>query len=530
MRVVFLTKRDHHRFWVANDRKSLLPMPATFSFGKIQFDLSPGIDAARARRDSDSPFRLVVLGDFSGRSSRGVLESFGPRRPVPVDCDNFEQSMKRLGAVVRLPALDASGASIEARFESVDDFHPDQFIRRIGPLVSLAQTRERLRNPATASSAVTEAHQFMATPSQSVAVATPSGAASESIQETMARLLGGSPPPAAPASKPPASGIDVNALIKNLVAPSVVPVATPEQMAALAAVEVELAARLRAILHHPHFQAVEALWRGLDLLVRAHGGEENLKLFVLDVSKEEVMAEVRAQENLQQSALCRSLGEASCAVIVGAFTFDDTLEDIETLGRLAKISSMHGAAFVTGATAHFIGCDSLVLRPDPADWTRRMTVESSAAWAALRALPEARHLGLVLPRVLLRQPYGKGSDRIDTFPFEEMMSGTRHESFLWGSGAFVAGHLLADIFCAEGWAMTASGPGELDDLPVFKFTEDSETKVKPCAEVWMSERTGERILELGLMPLLSVKGRGSVRLAGMQSVAQPATGLLIRGG
>ena len=156
--------------------------------------------------------------------------------------------------------------------------------------------------------------------------------------------------------------------------------------------------------------------------------------------------------------------------------------------------------------------------------------ESGAAWAALRGLPEARHLGLVLPQVLLRQPYGKGSDRIETFPFEEMGSGAMHESFLWGNGAFVAGHLLADLFRAEGWEMTASGPGELDDLPVFKFAEDGETKVKPCAEVWLSERTGERILDQGLMPLLSIKGRGAVRLAGLQSVAQPAAALSIRCG
>jgi type VI secretion system ImpC/EvpB family protein len=272
------------------------------------------------------------------------------------------------------------------------------------------------------------------------------------------------------------------------------------------------------------------LWRGLDLLVRTHGGEENLKLFVLDVSKEEVMAEVRAQEDLQQSALNRALGETGWTLIVGAFTFEDTVEDIETLGRLARISGMRGASFVTSASAHYIGCDSLVLHPDPGDWTHRMTAESSAAWTALRVLPEARHLGLVLPRVLLRLPYGKGSDPIDTVAFEEMAAGATHEWFLWGNGALVVGHLLADMFRAEGWDMTASGPGELDDLPVFKFTEDVETKVKPCAEAWLGERTGERILELGLMPLLSVKGRGAVRLAGLQSVAQPAAALSIRCG
>jgi len=501
-------------------------MPAKFSFGKIQFDLSPGSDTARARPEPGFPFRLVILGDFSGRATRKVIEPLGTRRPIPVDCDNFEQSMKRLGVIVGLSAPDVPGASFEARFESVDDFHPDRLISRIAPLTALARTRERLRSPATASSAVDEARQILATPSPATVTATPSGADDESIQDTMARLLGGRPPSALPSDKPTASGIDLNALIKNIVVPG----ATPEQTAALAAVEVELAARLRSILHDSHFQATEALWRGLDLLVRAYGGEEDLKVFLLDVSKEEVTTEVRADENLLQSTLCQALGEPGCSVIVGAFTFDDTVEDIETLGRLANISAMHGAAFVSGASPHFIGCESVALSSDPSDWIRRMTADSCAAWAALRGLPEARHLGLVLPRVLLRQPYGKGSDPIDTFPFEELDVAAMHESFLWGNGAFVAGYLLADQFRAEGWEMTGSGPGELDDLPVFKFSEDGETKVKPCAEAWLSERTGERILESGLMPLLSVKGRGAVRLAGLQSVAQPPTALSFRWG
>jgi type VI secretion system protein ImpC len=512
----------------ADHRKCSPLMPATFSFGKIQLDLSPRSDAARAQRDPDSPFRLVVVGDFTGRTSRGVLEPFGLRRPLRVDCDNFDQVMGGLGAVVRLPAPDASTANVEVRFESLDDFHPDRLLRRLGLLAALAQARERLQNPATAGSAVAEAQQLLAAPGQSPVAATPSGGASESIGETMARLLRGGSPPASQSNKPSAGGIGVNALIENIVASSVVPAATPEQTAALAAVEMELAARLRAILHHPHFQSVEASWRGLDLLVRAHGGEENVQLFVFDVSREELASEICAGENLEESGLHKALGGEGWAVLVGAFTFDAAREDLEVLGRLAKIAALHGGAFVAGASPHFVGCDAFALRPDPSDWTRPMSGESTQAWAALRTLAEARHLGLVLPRVLIRQPYGKGSDPIETFAFEEIGHEPAHESFLWGCGAFVAGHLLTDLFRADGWEMTVGGPGELDELPVFKFVEEGEIKVKPCAEVWLSERTGERVLEQGLMPLLSIKGRGGVRLSNLQSVAQPAGTLSIR--
>jgi type VI secretion system protein ImpC len=146
----------------------------------------------------------------------------------------------------------------------------------------------------------------------------------------------------------------------------------------------------------------------------------------------------------------------------------------------------------------------------------------------LRTLPEAAHLGLVLPRFLARQPYGKGSDAAEAFPFQELSDAAPHESYLWGNGAFVCGFLLADAFRAESWDLSASGAGDMDDLPVYKFSQDGEIQIKPCAEVWLSERAGDRIASLGLMPLLSFKGRGAVRLASIQSVALPAQPLALR--
>jgi predicted component of type VI protein secretion system len=128
----------------------------------------------------------------------------------------------------------------------------------------------------------------------------------------------------------------------------------------------------------------------------------------------------------------------------------------------------------------------------------------------------------------MRQPYGKGSDEVEVFAFEELVGEDSHDSYLWGCGAFVCGFLLADAFRAEGWDMTVGGAGELDDLPVYRFSKDGETQIKPCAEVWLSERVGDRISSQGLMALLSIKGRGAVRLVNAQSVAASAQSLALR--
>ena len=127
-------------------------------------------------------------------------------------------------------------------------------------------------------------------------------------------------------------------------------------------------------------------------------------------------------------------------------------------------------------------------------------------------------VGLALPRFLLRQPYGKDSDPIESFPFEELPGDPPHEGYLWGNPAILGGYLLAAAFQAEGWEMQTSSYGEVGDLPVLKFRQDGEVMVKPCAEAWLSDRAGEAISKRGLTPILSVKGRDMVRLAGLQSL------------
>jgi type VI secretion system protein ImpC len=490
----------------------------------MQFDISLGNVASRAPRDPEAPFLLLVLGDFSGRANRGVSEPAALRRPLQVDCDNFEKVMARVGAALRLPSGRGPGATLDLAFASMEDFHPDQILKKAAPLAALLDARKRLQEPGTSPAIIAEVQSLLANPT--LPTAPPASSSGESAQETLARLMGGTAP-TAPA-KAATTGVDLSALIRNITAPSMVASATPEQTAALAAVELELSGQLRAILHHPDFQNLEAIWRGLDLLVREFGGEENLKLHILDVSHEELAADVKAQEHLERTALFQSLREQGWAALVGAYTFDDSLDDLEVLGRLAKMCVGLGAPLLAAADPHLAGCDSLVQTPEPDRWTRAMSAESREGWMALRQLPEASHLGLALPRVLMRQPYGKKNDPIDAFPFEELGMAPAHDSYLWGNPAFICGFLLAEAFRAEGWDLTASGSGELDDLPVYKFIQDGEVTVKPCAEVWLSERAGDRILAQGLMPLLSIKGRGAVRLANMQSVAHPPKPLFLR--
>jgi type VI secretion system protein ImpC len=143
----------------------------------------------------------------------------------------------------------------------------------------------------------------------------------------------------------------------------------------------------------------------------------------------------------------------------------------------------------------------------------------------LRRSPEAAYVGLALPRFLLRLPYGREGERVEAFDFQELPDGGSHDAYLWGNPAFACACLLGRAFSEHGGGLRPGVVQEIEDLPIYVYEEDGERRVKPCAEVLLTVRAAEIILERGLMPLLSFRARDVVRLARFQSIRDPLTPL-----
>ena len=222
----------------------------------------------------------------------------------------------------------------------------------------------------------------------------------------------------------------VHELIKQIVAPYVIPAPDPRQSELVKSVDAAASHQMRRLLHHPHFQRLESLWRGLYLLVRRLETGRSLKLELFDIAKSELQDVLMATEELDRSVLFKLLVEQTIqtpgaqpwGLIVADFTFDATREDAELLGRVGKIAAAAGAPFVAGADPHLVRCESLSESPDADDWQRPIDHDAELAWEALRALPEANYICLALPRFLLRLPYGEKTSSAEEFAFEEMES------------------------------------------------------------------------------------------------------------
>jgi type VI secretion system protein ImpC len=67
--------------------------------------------------------------------------------------------------------------------------------------------------------------------------------------------------------------------------------------------------------------------------------------------------------------------------------------------------------------------------------------------------------------------------------------------------------------------MSSSFQRDLENLPLYIYQEDGESMTKPCAEAVLTETVAEELIEQGLMPLISFRDSGRVRLPRFQSVS-----------
>jgi len=498
-----------------------------FNFGEINIDV--GGATSHARPDPDTPFRVLLLGDFSGRASGGRQKPLTARRPVEVNRDNFNEVLAEFHPELRLSLGNEKFATVQ--FSTLDDFHPDRLFEHIEMFRPLREARLQLENPGALEAAANE-FSWARVPSRPgeeeretnppVSQVASGSLLNEMIEQTEAKVQGRAP-----------VEDELQKFARRVAEPHLVPSTNPRQAEILALINRTLAAQMRALLHVPEFQALEAAWRAAFLLVRRIETDEALKLYLVDLSEHELGADLNSSFDLRSTWTYRLLventlgssGSDPWAVIVGNYTFGPSQEDAELLGRLAKIALAAEAPFLAAASPRLVGCESFSATPNPRDWTLQPDRDAASAWFALRGLPEANTVGLAMPRFLLRLPYGKETDPIESLAFEEMVDEPEHDDYLWGNPAFVCGLLLAQSFSESGWDLQAGRPAVLDRLPVHVYRHDGDSEVKPCAEAAMTDDAAERIMESGFMPLASLKGQDEVRLLRFQSITRPLRGL-----
>jgi type VI secretion system protein ImpC len=530
-------------------------MAESISFGGAHLDVEAGRASQQPRPREETPFRIVLLGDFSGRANRaGAGGERGPGpKPVLVDRDNLDEVLAKLGPRLTLPIDGEPDAAVQLRFRELDDFEPDRIYEHASLFRTLRETRRRLADCSEFEAAAAELGLIRRAgdssgpagraASKDRGPSEPGEAAAADPDANLlsgASLLEGALEATAERTKPsgePGAGRvrgredELSAFLRRVVAPHAVAGPHPKQEEVLARWDQAITEQMRAVLHHPDCQALEAAWRGLFLLTRRLETGTSLKVYVVDWSQQELAADIEQCADLRECRLAKALADPGgdwasdpgWGVFAGLYRFGSTVEDAVALARLAVVAGYLGAPFVAEAAPDVFGCKSPAATPDPADWKQPRDPDAVQSWEALRGLPQARYLALAAPRFLLRSPYGKETVPTEEFPFEEISlegsAAPRHDDFLWGNPALACACMLGQNFSRHGWEMRPGQVRKLDGIPLYLYKHRGEAQQLPTAEAWLGERAAQAMLEYGVLPLLTVKNRDAVVLFDLRSLA-----------
>ena len=222
-----------------------------------------------------------------------------------------------------------------------------------------------------------------------------------------------------------------------------------------------IAAQLDPILHNPSLQKLEASWRGLNYLVMNTETSVTLKIRLLNLSRDELQDDLEKAVEFDQSALFKKVYEEeygtfggnpySC--LVADFAFDSTSPDMDLLTKLSGVAAAALAPLIAEASPALFNLDSFAGLGKPRDLAMIFESADKIKWQSFRETEDSRYVALVLPKVLMRLPYGPNTLPVEGLNYTETVDAKGLTTFVWGSAAYMLTQRITNAFSLYGLSL-----------------------------------------------------------------------------
>ncbi len=298
----------------------------------------------------------------------------------------------------------------------------------------------------------------------------------------------------------------------------------------IAKIDETLSQQIDLILHDEAFQKMESAWRSLKYVVDQTNFRENIKIDILNVSKEDLMEDFTDAPELPKSGLYKlvytaeygQFGGEPYGALIGNYAFDHTSPDVALLQNLAAVATMSHAPFLASASPKMFGMSSVEQLPNMKDIKSIFEGQIYAKWRSFRESEDSRYVGLTLPQFLLRQPYDPENNPVKEFHYKETVES--HNDYVWGNSAFALASRVADSFAKYRWCPNIIGPtsgGAVENLPLHHFESMGEVETKIPTEVLVSDRREYELAMEGFIPLAFRKGSDNAAFFSANSTQKP---------
>jgi type VI secretion system protein ImpC len=299
--------------------------------------------------------------------------------------------------------------------------------------------------------------------------------------------------------------------------------------ARIAEIDSLLSEQLNEVMHASEFQQLEASWRGVKYLVDQSETSTQLKIQLFNASKKDLVRDLKSASEFDQSALFKKVyeeeygtfGGAPFGMLVGDYEFGRSPEDMYLLEEVSHVAAAAHAPFISAASPELFGWDSFTDMSGPRDLAKIFDTVEYAKWKSFRSSEDSRYVGLTLPHVLGRLPYGPDTAPVEEFNFVESVDGRDHNKYLWMNAAYTLATRVTDAFSRYGWCVAirgVEGGGLVEGLPTHTFrTDDGEVALKCPTEIAITDRREKELSDLGFIPLVHCKGTDYAAFFGTQS-------------
>jgi len=282
--------------------------------------------------------------------------------------------------------------------------------------------------------------------------------------------------------------------------------------AMIAELDQRMSAQINQILHNKTFQALESQWRSLKYLVDNVNFRENVKVEVLNCSKQDLIDDFEDSPEIPKSGLYRTVysaeygtfGGKPFGLMVSSFDFGPGPQDVQLLQNVASVAAMAHAPFIGNAGPQFFGETSFDTLPKLKDLKSLFEGPQYARWHSFRESDDSRNVALTMPRFLLRLPYGQETVPVKSFNFTEDVVG-HHDRYVWGPASIAFATRVADSFAKYRWCPNIIGPGSggaVENLPLHQYKAMGEIQTKIPTEIQLTERREYELSEEGFIGLV----------------------------
>jgi type VI secretion system protein ImpC len=293
-----------------------------------------------------------------------------------------------------------------------------------------------------------------------------------------------------------------------------------------------ISTQLNEVMHAPEFQKMEGSWRGLQYLVTNTETSTMLKIKVMNISKKDILKDFTKQNDWEQATIFKkiyeeeygTLGGQPYACLIGDYEITRHPEDIQLITNMSNVAAAAHAPFLTAASPALFNWESFTELAGPRDVAKIFDNDAYLKWRDFRKSDDSKYVGMCMPHILMRLPYGQETAPVEEFDYEEKVDGRDHKKYLWGNAAYALGARITNAFAQHEWCAAirgVEGGGLVEGLPSHTFqTDDGDITVKVPTEIAITDRREAELSKLGFIPLCYYKGSTNAAFMATQSTNQ----------